>query len=247
MTNQSNIQPLYDAALATMKKLGASEGEGSMSRSKAALQLAEREGVVDEDDAKEMYAVYLDGVKSVGINKSGPKPDASLVDNSTKVQVSKFRQVIKMGALPILNDPFDSAAGMLKRATEIALTLKGNEDGPKVKSPFDAMLDVARAQLETPDTKLTDEQITACVCKPDKADKGEIEKLAAAYKSLHKIASDYPRPETDLALADLKAAIVEAGGEVPAMTKDEKEAAQAMAFLAKRGMVPVHALAAPRN
>jgi hypothetical protein len=243
----SNIQPAYDAVLKELEKLGATEGEGSMSRSKAAIRLAEaaREGVVDEDDAKEAYAVYQSGSAKVGMNKSGPKPDASLVDNSTKVQVSKFRQIIKMGALPVLNDPFDSAAVMLKRATDIANTLRGNEDGPKVKSPFDAMLDVARAQLETPEVKLIDEQITACVCKPETKDKGELEKLAAAYKSLYKIAADYPRPETDLAVADLKAAIVEAGGEVPAMTKEEKEAAQAMAFLAKRGMIAVGALAAP--
>lgn len=246
MTNLSNVTPI-ETILAAVRKLGHAEGVGAMSRSKLALLCAERarEGAIDERNVPEIYAEYLTGVNSSALVKGQPRADASLADASTRVQESKLRQIVKLGQLPLLSDDFDTAAMLLKHATEIAATLRGNEDGAKVKSPYDAMVDVARAQLEKPETKLTDAELTAIVSKPEKKQKDEIEKLAAAYKAAHKLHSDLKLPGTEAAVQAYRDAILEAGGDVPPMTKEEKEAAAAMAFLAKRGMVASPALCAP--
>lgn len=239
ITNLSNIDTFLDTLRADLRKLGTADGKGAKSRAAAALRMADaaRNGEIDEDFAEEGYAAYLEGKRKAVADD----PLAGGVDNpgdkGFTQQVSKFRAYIKAGALPAVDGP-----AILRRGAELAQDLRNA--GENVKAPFDAMLDVARAQIKQCDEPLTEEQIVALVRKPEPASKDDIAKLVAAYKAAYKLAGTIPLPGTEAAVAAYKDAIVEAGGEVPPMTKEEKAEAEAMAFLRKRGMIATFAIAA---
>jgi len=235
----SNIETHLEALRGKLKSLGAADGKGSASRPEAGLRLVDAayDGTIDENDAAEMFASYAAGVAAAA--KSNPLVTSvgDADQKSAKQQISKFRQFIKVGALPSVD-----ARDVMRRAVQASKDLEAS--GTKTYSRFDAMLNVAREQIKQPDEPLTDDQITACVVKPESGDKSEIDKLIAAYKAAHRLAEAIPMPST-LAAADCyRDAIVEAGGEVPPMTKEEKAEAEAMTFLRKRGMVATYALAA---
>ena len=143
--------------------------------------------------------------------------------------MSKFRSFIKLGMLPQVD-------GRNVLARSVALIEQIASAGTKVLSPFDALKAVCTAQCDS-DSELTDEQIAAVVSKPEPAEKDNIAKLVAAYKAMHKMNADMGYAGTDIALQGIADAIIEAGGEVPPVTKEEKKEAEAMAFLAKRGRI----------
>jgi hypothetical protein len=241
MTNAttSNIETHLSALRSKLKSLGAMEGKGSASRPEAGLRLVDAayDGFIDEDDAAALYAEYVAGTAASAKNNPLVTCQGDTEQKSAKQQISKFRQFIKVGMLPEVD-----ARDVMRRAVQISKDLEAA--GTKTYSRFDAMLNVAREQVKQVDTPLTDEQINACVVKPDSKEKDEVEKLIAAFKAAYKLAETIPMPQTEAARDMYRDAIVEAGGEVPPMTKDEKKAAEAMAFLKSRGMVGVHAIAA---
>jgi hypothetical protein len=225
-----NIADVMKEFRKALRDLGKSEGEGAAARPAAGMRLiiAAKEGLIDERDAEAMYAEYCAGIASAG--KRNP---LVVTDNgSEKAQISKFRAFIKAGGL--LSVDMEEVAG---RAN--ALMQEHRSAGTKVESPFQGLYNVCIEQVRNPDDALTDDQILARILKKQAGDKGEIEKLIAAYKTLHKINADFPREETASAVENLAAAISEAGGEVPPMTKEEKELA---AFMVKaRAMGLTHA------
>lgn len=234
-----NIETAVAALKSKLKSLGAADGKGSASRPEAALQLvhAAWDGSIDENDATELFAEYASGVANAAKTNPLVTSAGDPEQKSAKQQISKFRQFIKVGSLPQID-----AREVMGRAVRISKDMEAS--GTKTYSRFDAMLNVARVQVGQPDTPLTDEQINAAVVKPESAEKGDMDKLIAAYKSAYKLAETIPLPQTQAAVDSYRDAIVEAGGDVPPMTKEEREEANAMAFLAKRGMVGVHAIAA---
>jgi hypothetical protein len=239
ISNLNNLETFLDTLRADLRKLGTSDGKGAKSRAAAALRMADaaRNGEIDEDFAEDGYSTYLEGKRKA----IADDPLAGGVDNpgdkGFNQQVSKFRAYIKAGALPAIDGP-----AILRRSAEIAQELRNA--GEEAKAPFDAMLDVARAQIKQKDEPLTEEQMTALVRKAKPADKDDLAKLVAAYKAAYKLAESIPLPGTEAAVTAYRDAITEAGGEVPAMTKEEKAEAEAMAFLRKRGMIATYALAA---
>lgn len=216
-----------------LRSLGASEGKGSASRPEAAMRLVDAafDGLIDERDAPGMFAEYTSGVA----NAASKNPLVTSQGNdaeqaSAKQQISKFRQFIKCGMLPAI-DTRDTMA----RAARICKDLDATD--AKTYSRFDALLNVARAQVAEPETLLSDEQITAAVMKPEPAEKDAIAKLIAAYKAASKLAETIPMPQTQAAADDYREAILEAGGEVPPITKEEKEQAAFMKKAAMMGFV----------
>jgi hypothetical protein len=225
----SNSEGRLDKIKAKMGLLGKAEAVGAGSRRDAGLALTEAAyaGDIDEDDAETCYDAY-----QVEYGKLAAKKHlAGAGDNakSRTAQISKFRAFIKVGMLP---EPVDGRE-ILARAVAIAeqVTAGGN----KVLSPFEALRTVCVAQVAQPDAPLTDEQISAAVSKPEPADKDEMAKLVAAYKAAHKLAETIALPGTQAAVQAYADAIVELGGEVPAMTKEEKEMAAFMAKAATLG------------
>lgn len=237
----SNIETHLSALRSKLKSLGAMEGKGSASRPEAALRLVEAsyDGFIDENDAGALFAEYAAGTAAAAKNNplvtSTGNGDAA--QKSAKQQISKFRQFIKVGALPEVD-----ARDVMRRAVQISKDLEAT--GVKTYSRFDGMLNVAREQIKQPDELLTDEQINDLIVKPDTKEKSELDKIIAAYKAAHKLAETIPMPQTEAARDMYRDAIVEAGGEVPPLTAEEKKEAEAMAFLKSRGMIGVRAIAA---
>jgi hypothetical protein len=119
--------------------------------------------------------------------------------------------------------------------------IKNISAGPDARtySAYDGMLIVARKQLEDPNNALTEEQIAALVTKGDPAEKDTLEKLCTAYKSLLKLDKDLSLPGTAAAVQDIADQIQDLGGELPPVTKKEKEEAAFMEKAKARGFVPM--------
>ena len=209
-----------------IRKFGSSEALGSAMRPIAAKTLVEAayDGLAKEGDAEELYAEYQAGMTAVG-----RKNPLTVGDASEKVQISKFRQFIKVGMLPGVD------ARELMRRTSDAINAHKTA-GAKINIPFDCLLNAARKQIASPDTDLTDAEIDACVLKAEAAKKEEIDKLIDLYKKSVKLEETLKAPSLHSATLALKDAITEAGGEVPPMTKEEKEKAAFLAQAAKFGM-----------
>lgn len=211
-----------------MTALGKQEAAGMGSRRDAGLFLTAEafEGKIDEDDAEVAYDAY---VTAQGKQAKAKHLVAGDNPSSRKAQVSKFRSFIKLGMLPTLD-----GRDVLARAVSLIESIAASDT--KVLSPFDALKAVCTAQCDKKEAPLTDEEITAVVSKPEPAEKDALAKLVAAYKAAYKLNTDMALPGTEVALQGYADAIVELGGELPPMTKEEKKAAEAMAFLAKRGV-----------
>ena len=225
-----NSEGRLDKIKAQMGLLGKAEAVGAGSRRDAgiALTAAAYEGTIGEDDAETLYDEYITSMGKVAQKKHL----AGAGDNvkSRTAQISKFRAFIKLGAMP---EPVDGRE-ILTRAVTIAEQV--SLTGTKVLSPFEALRTICVAQVAKPGVPLTDEEIAAAVSKPEPADKDEMQKLVAAYKAAHKLAETIALPGTQAAVQAYADAIVELGGEVPPMTKEEKEMAAFVAQAAKFGV-----------
>ena len=213
---QSNSVGRLDAIKQQLGLLGRAEATGMGSRRDAAIALTigAFEGVLAEGDAEVCYDTYVTAMGKVASKKHIATSDAS---NSRTAQISKFRTFIKLGMLP---EPIDGP-DIMTRAIDACEQVVASEG--KVLSPFEALRTVAATQLKTPDVALTDEQITAAVSKADPKAKDDIEKLVAQYKALRRLEETIPLAGVTRAIEDIAEAITEAGGEVPAITKAEKE------------------------
>jgi hypothetical protein len=218
-----NSQKALNALRGDLRKYGQAEALGSASRPIAARRIVDAayDGLLKEGDAEMVYGEYQSGMVAVG--KKNP---LTAQGNGEKVQISKFRQFIKVGMLPGVD-----ARDLMQRVSDCVASLKAA--GEKIQIPFDCMLNAARIQLSQPDVDLTDEQVTSCVAVAEKAAKEDLDKLIDLYRKAHKLAEALPPMAASVdALRD---AIVECGGEVPAVTKAEKEAAEFAAKAAQFG------------
>lgn len=228
----SNSEGRLDKIKARMGLLGKAEAVGAGSRRDAGIALTADayDGIIAEGDAEVCYDAYQSE-----LGKMAAKKHLTIGDNvkSRTAQISKFRAFIKIGMLPDVD-----GREVLARATTIAEQVVAG--GTKVHSPFEALRTVCVAQCNQPAEALTDDQIAAAVSKAERDEKDEMAKLVAAYKAAHKLNADLGLPGTDAAVKAYGDAIVELGGDVPPMTKDEKEQAAFMAKAAKMGFTVAH-------
>lgn len=214
-----------------VKSLGAKSAFSALAKPQMALAIvqARADGVIGDDDGAKTYDTYIEGRR--GVLAKSQLGAGSEDGGSYKANVSKNTQLLKAAGLTVSGVDF---VDVLTRATSIRETLVKADE--KVKPTYDAYVDLARAQLKVPTAALDDDAITEVVRKKEAAEKELVDKLIAAYKTARKLQEDFPcQPMAD-AVAGYADAITEAGGEVPAITKEEKKAAEAMAFLASRGM-----------
>jgi len=221
-----------DGAMELLGKELAKLGRESVTTSRPALAIALIQaasvGLIGEKDVPACYDTYLGArekrmqgnLLAVGVEEG----------NGYKAQVSKLVQIVKAAQILGAAAPFQADA---------VITLRGNMIGgdDKIHAPFECLLNVARAQIKNGDEELDHDDLAACIRKSESAEKGAMAKLVAAYKVAYKLSADLDLPGCDAAMQGYADAIIELGGELPPMTKDEKKEAEALAFLAKRGRI----------
>ena len=228
-TNSDALVEQRKALDSTLRTLGKDSIGSELSKPKMALTIcrAAADGIISEADAPATYEKYLEG-RSKGIAGNALLAGNDSTPGSIKANVSKNLQLIKLGNLPRIDGP-----KLLDDVID-ARTAAVNGD-IKVKPAFDALVDAARAQLGQPGTPLTPEQIDGVIRKKESAAKEAIDKLIDAYKRVYKLHDELPSKALEDAVHSLADAIRDAGGEVPAMTKEGKKEQEALAFLQSRG------------
>lgn len=223
--NSAGAMELLDKELA---KLGRESVNTSRPAMAIALIEAASVGLIGEKDVPARYDAYLGArEKRMQGNLLAAGVDEG---NGRKANISKLVQMVKAAQLIGDAAPFQADA---------IVTMRGNMIGgdDKVHAPFECLLNAARAQIAKGVDQLTQDEMAECIRKNAPADKDDIAKLVAAYKSMHKMNADMAYAGTGMALQGIADAIIEAGGDIPPMTKEEKKEAEAMAFLAKRGRI----------
>lgn len=212
-----------------LRKLGAESAHSALAKPKMALAIvqARADGVIDDDAGAATYDTYLEGRRSV-LSKSQLGAGAEDSGGSYKANVSKNTQLLKAAALPDVD-----FVDVLTRATAIRDSLITS--GEKCKPVFDAYVDLARAQIKSPDASLDADEIVGIVRKKEAAEKDAIAKLVDTYKRVYKQAEEYKLEPLLAAVQSIGEAIAELGGEVPAISEEEKEHASAMAYIARMG------------
>ncbi len=215
-----------------IKKLGSESASSALAKPKMALSIvqARADGVITDDDGAKTYDTYLEGRRSV-LSKSMLGAGAE-DGGSYKVNVSKNTQLLKAAGLTAAGVDF---IDVLTRATELRDGLVKADE--KVKPTYDAYVDLARAQLKVPTAALDDDAITEVIRKKEAAEKELVDKLIAAYRTARKLQDELPIDAMAEAVSAYADAITEAGGTVPPITKEEKQAASATAFLISKGFV----------
>lgn len=221
-----NIQGAIDAFNKLMGKLGAESVNTARPKLGIAMVQAGFEGLFTEKEVADKYDIYLAGREK----QQGKSLLAAGVEdgNGRKANVSKCMQLYRLGALPAIDGP-----KLIDKAVTLRSSMVGGD--AKIEAPFDAMVKVARAQIAKPDEELTDEELAACIRKAEPKDKDEVAKLVAAYKAAYKLHEELQLPGTEAAVSAYGDALVEVGGEIPPMTKEEKKHAAFMAQAAKMG------------
>lgn len=219
-----------------VKKLGAESANSALAKPKMALSIVQAriDGVIGDDDGAKTYDIYLEGRRAT-LEKSSSLGAGTEDAGSYKANVSKNTQLLKAGGLIAAGVDFGEVLTQATRVRESLVKI-----GDKVKPTYDAYVDLARAQLKSPTAQLDEDTITEVVRKKEAAEKELVDKLVAAYKVARKLQDDFPCQPMEAAVAAYADAITEAGGDIPAITKEEKKEAAAMAFLASRGVTVRH-------
>ena len=215
MTN-SNIDTFLSNLRAEIRDLGRTTAIADDAKAILALMVtrAAHDGYIAATDAKELYVEYITAKSKKSIHEH--KVDG------INANASKLRSLISMGALPSIDGP-----ALLDKVTDIRKDMRESEQ--KCRGAFDAFYEVAKAQLKSPDAELSDAELRDLCTVPEK-DKSLIDELVADYKRLSKRHDQFPSPSIEAAVHAIGDAIVEAGGELPPMTKEDKAKA---AFIRK--------------
>jgi hypothetical protein len=168
-----------------IKKLGEQARDGHDSLPRLALRVIKwaEDGLVnpkpkgakrnDKDDAQQLFEWYAEAEGKGGTFAYEPA--------SLKAQVSKLRQVIKCGVMTTIGHP----EILFERARDIHKQFH-TADPKKVKQAYEALVSVARMQLE-PDNStsvLTDDQIKAAILRPGTETKELEQELSQIFKRL---------------------------------------------------------------
>lgn len=233
----SNIAPSIADLNDKLRELGRESVKSALAKPQMALTViaAAKQGVIDEDDAEAMYQEYVSG-RSYAIGRNvlaaGQEDNAKSVASNT----SKVRSHIKAARLP--NIDFEHVTNTL---VEQRARLKAS--GVEVKDPYQAITDAAVAQCRKPNDELTEEDLDAIIAKKSKEDKGDLDKMIDEYKRIYKLAVGTDEKagiaECMPVLEAMAGAIEQLGGDLPAMTAEEKKAEKAMAFLKQTGRITI--------
>ncbi len=153
------------AVFETYEQLGVDAAKGAGSTRDLFIRVAKDAalGLVDEDNAAEIYELFSKAVVGRGVKK-----------NSSAVKISNLRQAIRAAKLPRVN---------FIRAIEAACTTHAKETRErKVRSLWETLVAMARRQLDHPTKPLSDSDVKVCL-KPFKSSK-PVATAVAAIKRL---------------------------------------------------------------
>jgi hypothetical protein len=197
MAKQGQNDTRRDSFLAEMKTLGEEHGSGMVSRPRAAMKALEAsvDGYITPKEAKEVWTVFQQAsAKAKGIEY---KQEGSFTQ-----QVSKFKNFLVLGQMNGL-DVID----VMNRTIAIIQSLAKGDDTRKAMggSAYDKMIVVAKAQLKSELSELTDEEIMS-ILMPDKKERDEEAILRGVARSLTRVVEGgkdgpaYPSPQSEQAL-----------------------------------------------
>ena len=238
----SNIAPSIADLNDKLRELGRESVKSALAKPQMAMTViaAAKQGIIGEDDAEAMYQEYVSG-RSYAIGRNtlaaGQEDNAKSVASNT----SKVRSHIKAAMLP--NVDFEHVTNTL---VELRARLKAS--GVEVKDPYQAITDAAVQQCRQPNDELDEDALTGVISKKAKEEKGDLDKMIDEYKRIYKLANggeDKPGiPECVPVMEAMASAIEQMGGDLPAMTAEEKKAEKAMAFLKQTGRITIVTAAA---
>jgi hypothetical protein len=214
-------------------KFGKAYGQGLNSRPAAALicvDAANRLKDVGADDAEELYRKFASAAsKAKGIEYSAVK--------SEKVQVSKLKRFLMVGQLPAID-----GVEVMNRVCDTIENLSNRIENPLKGSAYDNMVLAARRQIEQPTKALTDEEIEEILTEST-PEKTALDMVIGAYKAAYRLEEKLKDAGVDPSLMtsceqatlDYAEQIKALDGELPPMTKDEKQLAKAQEVIRKAG------------
>lgn len=216
MTKNPNLKndTRLDDLRSQVREYGRDSAQGRDAKPKLALAVvrAAFDNVIAPDDAEMLYNEYAlaESKKSIHDHSAG----------GVKANVSKLRQIISLGHLPAVD-----GVALLDKVTDMRIELRAQE--AKLKGAFDTFVDIARAQLKSPDTELDDDAVRDLCVKADAAPKDLIQKLAEDYKRLYKRVEELTSEgigaaSTEAAMHAIGDQISELGGDLPPVTKEAK-------------------------
>lgn len=231
---EDNAGPLDRSKVeARLREFGKAYGKGQNSRPSAALlavDAAHRLRDVGPDDAEKLYTQFAKAAAaSQGIEYAA--------SSSHKVQVSKLKVFLTLGALPAVD-----GVEVMHRTVDKISELSKRAENPLRGSAYDNMCKVARRQKEQPTVELDADAIEG-ILSEQPADKSELDRVIEAYRKVYAVDEKLAEAGVDHqgtadALEDLAQQIMDMGGELPAMTKEDREVAKARKTLEKAGLVP---------
>ena len=221
-----------DTFIKRMRDFGKAHGTGANSRPAAArmaVEAAQTLTDVGPDDAEAMWTEFQKAsckARSLEYKEEG----------SFKVQVSKFRQFLALGAMPSVD-----GLAVFERATDVISRLSKLEPNPLKGSAYDNLVNIARAQLKQEGLEMDDAAIEGLLTASPEG-KSDLDKLADAYKRA-KVLNDGSEQVTGFGNATLASAlemfaqaITELGGELPPTTKEDAARARVAKLAMKLGM-----------
>jgi hypothetical protein len=231
MTEATTNAFTRDSLFADAKEFGKAEGKGTnakISLAARACEAAHKLVDVTPDDAKDIVAAYSEAAARNRGQEYKPLTSAAKF-------TSEIRQFLNVGKLPMVDGPrlVDRTMIAIKEMAKTKDALKG--------SAYDNLVRVMRAQVASPEEELSDDEITD-VLTPEEGGKSEVERLCDVFKASVKSRDKFveggltPPEALDLAIDNLRDAIVEAGGEVPPLTGEGKKRAAFLKRAAAMGL-----------
>ncbi len=218
----SNIDSMLATLKSDIRELGRDAAAGGDAKAKLALKVvrAAHEGYIISKDAEILYSEYVTAQSKKAMHEHST--------GGMKANISKLSTIISFGSLPSIDAP-----ALLDKVIDIRNDLRGGDE--KLKAAFDTFLDVAKAQIKSPDELSDDELRDLCI--KDAKEKSLIDKLVEDYKRMSKRHEELPSPSIEAAIHAIGDAIHEAGGELPATTKEAKAKAAFIAKAASFGLI----------
>lgn len=213
-----------------LSKFGAAFGKGQNSRPAAGLRCVEVASKINigPDDAKDLYTKF----QTAAAAARGLEYQA---EASFKVQVSKLRQFLTLGAMPQID-----GVDVMNRTVDIISEMAAmGSDSPLKGSAYDNMVNIARQQIKSEKVELTDDEIRGLLS-AEPEEKTLLDKVLDIYKRTYKLHDELVKENTDasnvaIALEALKDQILSMDGELPAMTAAEKAKVKAFNVLKAQG------------
>jgi len=223
LSNSTALLAQRDEYFASVDKFAAQEALGVDSRPnwlKATVRAAHN-GVIAADESKAIYERYIERVSK----------KAAHLHKSLSVRASELKEIITYAGLNTVD-----AVAVIDGVQDI---IRDRRDAKLASKTFwQSTLAISKKQNANAKIALTADEIEACIA-TDEKEKTLLTDLEADYKRLFKRVAEAEKADGGAAdyvkdaLASVGNAIVEAGGELPAMSKDEKKLRAAMILVAQ--------------